>query len=70
MAKKRKLTETYWAIRIGTFGNSEPHFLCDERGVALKFQTRADAFFYKRDSPCPSCDKLYWAIVRVDVTER
>ena len=74
MAKKRKLTERRWVIRIGTFKNSEPYFLTDlDSGPSagpLTWKTREAARSYKRGRLDPEWIKSYWAIVCVDVKER
>lgn len=72
MKAKRKLTETYWAIRVGTFKNSKPYFrLADDRIMPQLFQSRAEAAMSKRQAiqGVGACYKQDWAVVRVQVRE-
>lgn len=69
---KRKLTESCWAIRIGTFANSEPRYVLsnDELGGRKPrlFRTRAYARRYKHEV-CAVWRQREWVVVRVSVVE-
>jgi len=71
MAKKQKLVERAWAIRIGNFRNGKPEYL-QVYGVADLFETRKEAMVRIQASIAfrGKAATRSWVIVRVDVTER
>ncbi len=48
MAKKTKLRQLGWAIRVRAVRGFDEHFECRPDGTARTFKTRNDALEYKR----------------------
>ena len=70
--KRKKLTEVMWAIRIGTFADSQPYYLQNPDSTIQTFQRREDARARKREEIEGGNYWIArdWTPVRVDVTER
>ena len=72
--QKRKLTEHWWAIRVGTVANSDPYYLLavyrnESMGPRL-FRSRRQAHEFKQKYAWSADAVRDWAIVRVSLTER